>query len=129
MNLLDARDKLAAVLAPTDDDDPTVLVSLVDAIEPPALMLGWADPWLEPEGLCFTIGHIVVTAVAARLMPGEGVAKLEELVDYTLRRTRADMVNPGLWQLTDVSGPRVFLMAKTNYLACRINLRITVGES
>ena len=49
MNLLEARDKLGAVLAPVADDDPDVLTSLVDAIEPPALMLGWGDPWLEPD--------------------------------------------------------------------------------
>lgn len=125
VNLLEVRTKLAAVLAPIEDSDPAVLVSLVDAIEPPALMLGWADPWLEPEGQCFKTGHVVVTAVAARLMPGEGVATLEELVDYTLTRVRNDTES---WALTEVSGPRIFLMAKTNYLSCRISLRVTVSD-
>jgi hypothetical protein len=125
MNLLEVRDKLGAVLAPIDDDDPNVLTSLVDAIEPPALMLGWNEPWLEPEGMCFNTGHVVVTCVAARLSPGEGIAKLEELVAYTLRRLRTDTES---WALTNVSGPRVFLIAKTNYLACRIALRVSISE-
>ena len=75
LHLLEARDKLAAVLAPIEDGDPPVLVSLVDAIEPPALMLGWGDPAVtEERSSCFRTGHLIVTAVGSRLVPGEGVA-------------------------------------------------------
>jgi hypothetical protein len=123
VNLLEARVKLAAVLAPIGPGDPDVLSSLVDSIEPPALMIGWGDPWLEPATACFATGRLVVTAVAGRLLPGEGIAKLEDLVDYTLARVRADT---GTWPLDSVSGPRVFVMAKTNYLAARVTLRVTV---
>jgi hypothetical protein len=93
VNLLEAREKLAAALSPIAETDPTVLVSLVDAIEPPALMLGWADPWLRPETGCFALGRIQVIAVGARLMPGEGVAVLESLVDYTLTRVAVEPEN------------------------------------
>ena len=125
MNLLEARAKLGAILAPIADGDPNVLTSLVDAIEPPALMLGWNEPWLEPEGPCFLMGNIVVTVVAARLDVGEAVGRLEELIDYTLGRIRADGED---WPLTSVSGPRVFLIAKTNYLGARIALRVTIDD-
>jgi hypothetical protein len=123
MNLAEARTKLAAVLAPVADTDPDVLVSLVDTLEPPALMIGWGDPWLEPGTSCFHTGRMVVTAVAGRLVPGEGVARLEDLVAYTLDRLKADT---GAWPLISVSGPRVFTMAKTNYLAARVTVRVTV---
>jgi hypothetical protein len=123
MNLAEARTKLAAVLAPVADTDPDVLVSLVDTIEPPALMIGWGDPWLEPGTSCFTNGRMVVTAVAGRLVPGEGVARLEDLVAYTLDRLKADT---GAWPLVSVSGPRVIEMAKTRYLAARVTVRVTV---
>ena len=123
MNVLDARTKLAAALAPVTDTDPVVLANLVDTIEPPALMLGWGDPWLEPDTACFTWGRLIVTAVAARFLPGDGVAKLEELVSYTLGRLAVDTSS---WPLYNVSAPRVFTMAKTNYLAARITLRPTV---
>jgi hypothetical protein len=126
VNLLEAREKLAAVLVPILDDDPSVLVSLVDAITPPALMLGWADPWLDQSdvvGGCRLTGHLVVTAVAARLAPGEGIAVLESLVDYVRTRLRQD---PAPWQLESITGPRVFLIAKTNYLAARINVGVWV---
>ena len=126
MNLSDIRDKLASILAPLDDEDPSVLASLVDTITPPALMIGWADPWLMPTGPCFQQGNIIVTAVAGRLVPGDGIATLEDLVTYTLSRVKAD--SEGNWSLVEVSGPRVFIMAKTNYLACRIGYHVTVDE-
>lgn len=131
MNLAEARAKLAAVLAPVADTDPDVLVSLVDTIEPPALMIGWGDPWLEPDTACLCRGRLVITAVAGRLVPGEGVAKLEELVAYTLGRLKADT---GAWPLDSVSGPRVFTIGgrpdaktKTTYLAVRVTVRVTVS--
>jgi len=124
MNLAEARDKLAAVLAPVADDDPAVLASLVDSIEPPALMIGWGDPWLEPDTACWSKGRLVVTAVAGRLVPGEGIATLEDLVAYTLGRLRAD---PGAWPLVSVSGPRVFTMAKTTYLAARVTVAVRIN--
>ena len=122
--LVDARAKLAALLAPVADSDPNVLTSLVDAIEPPALMLGWGEPWLEPTppNNCWMTGRLLVTAVAGRLMPGDGVATLESLVAYTL-----DRLDPIDWALENVSGPRIFLIAKTNYLACRISLKVILG--
>jgi hypothetical protein len=122
MNLLEVRPKLAADLAPIADTDPEVLDNLVDSIEPPALMLGWGEPWLEPDTRCIATGRIVVTCVASRLVPGAGVETLEELVDYTLARIRA----AGQWPLQDVSGPRVFTIAKTNYLAARVTLRVPI---
>lgn len=123
MNMAEARDKLAAVLAPVADADPDVLASLVDSVEPPALMIGWGDPWLEPDTSCLSKGRLVVTAVASRLVPGEGVATLEDLVAYTLGRLRADT---GAWPLVSVSGPRVFTMAKTTYLAARITVAVRI---
>jgi len=123
MNLLDARVKLAAALAPIADDDPTVLSNLVDALEPPALMLGWGEPWLTADTACLSTGRLVVTAVAARLVPGAGVETLERLVDYTLGRLAAD---GGAWPLDSVSGPRLFTVAKIDYLAARIILRVPI---
>lgn len=121
--LLDSRAKLAAALAPVEPNDPVVLTNLVDALEPPALMLGWGDPWLQPSTACLFEARLVVTAVAARLIPGSGVETLEQLVSYTLARIKATD-----WPLESVSGPRVFPIAKTNYLAARITLRSVVTE-
>jgi hypothetical protein len=124
MNIVDARAKLAAVLAPVADTDPDVLTSLVDAIEPPALMIGWGDPWLEPMTSCNHVGRLVVTCIASRLVPGDGVAQLEELVVYTLDRLKADV---DAWPLDSVSDPRVFTIARTDYLAARVTVRTIVN--
>lgn len=119
-SLLDARVKLAAALAPVADSDPNVLVDLVDSLEPPALMLGWGEPWLQPETACLQLGRLVVTCVAGRLDPGAGVAALEELIAYTLGRLEA-AAEP--WPLDSVGGPRVFTIGGINYLAARITVR------
>lgn len=123
MNLLDARSKLAAVLAPIDDDDPVVLAELVDQLEPPALMIGWGEPWLTPETACLRTGRLVITCVAGRLVPGSGVETLEQLVESTLGRLAVD---GGPWPLDTVSGPRVFTIGNVNYLAARITLRVPI---
>ena len=125
--LLDARAKLAAALAPQVDGDPTVLVDLVDGLEPPALMLGWGEPWLAAARTpCLYGGRLVVTAVAGRLVPGAGVAMLEQLVTTTLDRLQADAAG-GAWPLESVSGPRVFTIGGINYLAARITLSVIVS--
>jgi hypothetical protein len=124
VNVLDGRTKLGAILAPAQPTDPQVLTNLVDSIPTPALMLGWGDPWLEFETPCFLWGRLIITAVASRLLPGEGVAALESLVAYVLGRLNSDPDNQ--WPLDSVSGPRVFAMSKTTYLAARITLRVQV---
>ena len=124
-----AREKLAAVLAPLRELRPhAVLTSLVDALEPPALMLGWGDPMLRAERSdCFATGRLLVTAVASRLVPGEGVGVLEGLVDYTLRRTFADTGEN--WELVDASGPRELLHRKDAlHWPVRIILNVTITQ-
>jgi hypothetical protein len=126
LDLLDAREKLVAVLAPRDNSDPAVLTSLADTISPPALMIGWGDPMLRAErSNCFATGRLLVTAVASRLVPGPGVGVLEELVAYTLGRTWNDAES---WELVDVSGPRDYFIAQTHYLAARIIFNVTITQ-
>ena len=123
VNLLDAREKLAALLAPESDDDPAVFTALVDSIEPPALMIGWAEPSLTPTGgACNYLGRLVISAVATRLVPGAGVADLEELKAYTLGRLRAG----GGFAVETVGGDRVFPIGGVSYLAARITVRTVI---
>jgi hypothetical protein len=124
LSLLDARIKLASILAPVENSDPAVLVSLVDSIQPPALMIGWGEPWLDSLTTCKARGRLVITCVASRLVPGEGIAILENLVAYALDRIAGDSID--LWAVDNVTGPRVFSFAKTVYLACRITLTVTI---
>ena len=126
LSLLDVRSKAAAALAPVAPEDPNVVMELVDSLEPPVLMLGWDEPWLTPNtlGPGLWTARLMVFAVAGRLMPGEGVATLEELVGYVVGRFIAD---PYSWPPATATAPRVFEMAGVRYLVSRITFDVAVS--
>jgi hypothetical protein len=119
------RDAAAAALAPVNDDDPAVLADIVDSLTPPALLLEWGDPWLEPGagpgtptmGPCLWTARLLVVCVAGRWEPGAGIDVLEQLVTYTIDRLAAD---PYTWPLDSVEGPRQTDMSGIPYLATRV---------
>ena len=127
LTITGAREAAAAALAPVLDTDPAVLINLVDSLDPPAIMLGWAEPWLEPSGTCRYVARLQVLCVAARLEPGEGVADLEELVAYAIGRLRAD---PYSWGLPDVSAPAPWAIGNLDYLAAALvyGVHVTTEE-
>ena len=117
------RDLAAIALEPVDDTDPMVLADVVDSLTPPALMLIWGDPWLQPGsgartmGPCLWTARLQVLAVAGRLEPGPGIRTLEQLVSYIVERMNADTYT---WPLDSVSGPRVFDIGNLPYLGARV---------
>jgi hypothetical protein len=124
MTLEALRDAAADALAPVDDTDPTVLVDVVDSLTPPALMLIWGDPWLQPGlgqrptmGPCVWEARLQVLAVAGRLEPGPGIRTLEQLVTYVVDRMKADTYT---WRLDSVSGPRVIDIGNLAWLGARV---------
>jgi hypothetical protein len=126
--LVDVRAKAAAALAPVDESDPNVHVDLVDALDPPCLLMSWADPMAEPKagasGLGFCEARFAVICVAGRLEPGAGVEKLEGLVGLVVRRLQVDSDS---WPLQQVTAPRVFEVAGIKYLAARVEYRVPVA--
>jgi hypothetical protein len=126
VKLDEVRAKLAAVLVPIEDTDPDVIATLVDTLEPPALLLGWGVPWLEPSTSCVRTARLVVTCVSSRIGAGAGTdvyEPLETLVAYVLDRTGAD---PGPWSLDSVTAPLELTFANTKYVAAQITLKIPV---
>lgn len=121
--IVEVRDQAAAALAPVEDTDPPVLADVVDSLTPPALMLIWGDPWLEPGvgvttmGPCVWRARLQVLAVAGRLEPGPGIRTLEQLVSYVVERMKADSYT---WPLDSVSAPRVFDIGSLPYLGARV---------
>lgn len=123
MNISDARAKLAAVLAPVDlETDPVVLETLVDSVEPPALMIGWGSPWLEHRTACLYNGRLSITAVGARLQPGAGIEQLEQLVGFALGRLHTDRT----FVVESVSEIRVLNVAKVPYLAAHLSVAVPI---
>jgi hypothetical protein len=124
LELADIRDAAGVVLAPETDTDPPVLVDVVDSLTPPALMLIWDDPWIEPGvvgaptmGPCLLNARLVVMCIAARLEPGAGVRTLEQLVAYAIERMKADTYT---WRLNAVGAPRIYPIGNVDYLGARI---------
>lgn len=124
MNVDEVLPTLGAILAPEADDDPVVYDSYVDAIDVPAYMLVWAEPWLEEPTVCGVMALPVVTAIAGRLEPGDGLRRLEQMVAGALRKLRAYAAVS--FAVGETSGPRRLDVAGTHYLAARIPLRVAV---
>ena len=127
LTITGAREAAAAALAPVTDTDPDVLTNLVDTLDPPAIMVGWAEPWLEPSGTCRYVARLQLLCVAARLEPGPGIADLETLVAYVIARMAAD---PYSWGLPDVSAPAPWSIGNLDYLAAALvyGVHVTTEE-
>lgn len=123
LHLTAVRDAAAAALAPVDDDDPMVFGDAVDALVPPALLLDWADPWIEPAhtigsiGACQWTARLQVICIAGRTDLGAGQDVLEQLVALTVARLEAD---PYTWTLENVSAPLTRDLAGISYLAANV---------
>lgn len=125
LTLGEVRARAATALAPASPNDPTVFLDVVDAVEPPAILLVWDDPWLEPQsfGPCLFKANLAILCIAARLEPGPGVQTLEEMVAYTVERLRADAYR---WPQASSRAPRVFRIGNLEYLAARVVYRLDV---
>jgi len=127
LTLADVRAACAAALAPVAESDPAVLPDLVDAVEPPALMLEWNDPWIAVRSIAGGLGlydaQLNVLCLAGRVEPGPGVAMLEQLVAYTFARLQAD---PHPWPLTMSQAPRVFDIGGIPLLGARLGFRVPI---
>jgi hypothetical protein len=107
MALADIRPYVVSLLAPVADTDPNVLAGIADSVTPPALMVGWDDPWIQPNvpgglrtmGPCIYQARLRVVCVANRLDPESGHEALEGLVTYVVGRMGAG------WGLERVSEP------------------------
>ena len=131
MQLTDVRDRMAAALAPTSPDEPDVIRDYVDAVQPPALMLVWGDPWLTPGvgaattfGPCLWVARAQILAIAWRVDVGPGVDKLEELVSYAITRLQADETYT--WPVATLEAPREFPVGGVRLLGAYINYDVSV---
>jgi hypothetical protein len=122
--LTEIRARAAAALAPVTDTDPPVLVDVVDAVDPPALMLTYTDPWLEPLTACLWDCRLEIVAVASRVEPGPGIERLEQLVSYAVGRLVADTYT---WPAASVTAPRVFTIGGVPLLGAAITYRVKVS--
>lgn len=123
--LTDVRARAAAALEPVEDTDPAVIAEIVDAVDPPALMLSYEDPWITPMGVgCLYECRLEVICVGARVEPGPGILQLEQLVVYALARMAQDAYS---WALQSIQAPRIFTIGGVPLLAARIVYSVRVS--
>lgn len=123
LSLAEVRARAAAALAPIDDLDPYVFDNVVDALEPPALVLTWDDPWLTYRAACLFDAQFAVLCIAGRIEPDPGVATLEQLQAHVIGRLRDDDYS---WPFTTSTAPRRYVMNGIEYLGARVIYRIPV---
>jgi hypothetical protein len=127
LHLGEVRARLQAVLAPAQDTDPEVLIDYPDSVYPPALVVVWDDPWLEQPrvmGPCMTIANLVVLCVGSRIEAGAGIDQVEQLVQYTINRLRADSYP---WPVASAQSPREWIISNVHYLGARLQYRVPVS--
>lgn len=129
MQLSTVRARAAAALAPESDTDPTVHADLVDAVTPPALLLFWADPWLNAKTMGMGGGRglwdawLEVLCVVGRVDASPGLDSLEELVAFVLQRMVDDDYT---WPPETFYAPREFRIGGVTYLGARMVFRVPV---
>ena len=121
--LSELRARATLALAPVSDTDPAVLDAPVEAVDPPALIVAWSDPWVEFETPCFWYANLAVLAVASRVDPGAGIEELEQLVGYTLGRFRDDSYP---WPQVAAQAPHLFEIANIPLFGARLVFRAPV---
>lgn len=131
LTLGDVRARAGLALAPTVPGDPAVFESFVDSLDPPALLLMWGTPWVEPRSMVsgmterrgYWQANLVVLMVAGRLEPGPGVDELEHLLGYTFQRLAIDSYT---WPAPSSTPPRPWRIGGNNYLGATLEYRVPV---
>lgn len=79
----DLRAQVAGALAPLSEDWQ-VHAGPVDAIEPPAFIVVWADPMLTPATACNYAARLQIICAAARMDPLPGYEQIEAMLEAAL---------------------------------------------
>lgn len=121
MNLTELRTTIAGALE-TVDPDWTVHPAPVDAAQPPAFMLSWAEPWLTPASWCQSYAAVDVIAIAARLEPDAQYETLEAMVAGAYGALAVVDLTP-----VGTSTPAPMELAQVTYLTARMHVRNPVA--
>jgi len=128
LHLVDVRAKAEALLETAFSSHPEIDVSIVgplDAIEPPAVRVGWSEPWLEPFGQGGLVyARLEAFCIGDRIEPTPGFEIVESLVSIVCAAFLADSYP---WPVSFVGAPRAYEIGGKNYLAAQIVSRLPAG--
>ena len=126
--LVDARAKAEALLSAAFDALPELGATVagpLDALDPPAVRVGWAEPWLEPYGQAgLFFARLEVFCIGDRIDPTPGFETVEGLVRVVCRTFSKDSYP---WPVVFVGAPRAYEVGGKSYLAAQVVSRLPVG--
>ena len=121
MNLSIVRSELSSILASAFDaaghKDWGITDHLPDSISPPCVLIGWANPWIQPSTFCAWSAALEVMCVAQRIEPGGKLEVLEEMASIiipALKRTP--------YTIPDLTSPYPMQVGGVDYLAASVNI-------
>lgn len=123
MNLTDVRTEYASMARAVTDDNVSVVDSLPDSIAPPAVLVGWGDPWLTQDTLCGWVANVEIMIVAQRIEPGGQYSVIENMVSQLVTEYRSHKVS-----IRDVTAPYPLTLGGLDYLSASINITHEVDE-
>lgn len=123
MNLTAVREEYATIARNVVASNVSVVDSLPDSVAPPAVLIGWGDPWLVQDTLCGWVANLEILVVAIRIEPGGQYATIEGLVDVlaTALRTNRKVIR-------DITSPYPLSLGGLDYLSASINITHEVHE-
>lgn len=123
MNLTAVRTEYATLISGVVKSDVSVVASLPDSVAPPAVLIGWGDPWLTQDTLCGWVANLEIMIVAIRIEPGgqyETIETLVALIASTLRESKK--------VIRDITSPYPLSLGGLEYLSASINITHEVYE-
>lgn len=119
VNLTAIRADLAAVCTGALADEVTVYDHTPDQLAVPAVLIGWADPWLTPATVCDWRAGLNVLAVAGRFEPGGQLETMETIVADLI-----DTLEASPYEIGITTAPFAAVIAGVNYIAAQITVHI-----
>lgn len=113
MDLTAIRAAAAKDVAGAVGPDVAVIDHLPDSVNPPAVLVAWGDPLLEPNTFGDYTARIELVVIAGRLEPGGQYGTLEELT----AQVAGALVEHEGFTMPTVTTPRAVRFGKVTYLA------------
>lgn len=123
VNLTAVRTEYATLARDVVAKNVSVVDSLPDSVAPPAVLIGWGDPWLVQDTLCGWVANVEMMIVAIRIEPGGQYETIEKLIALLADELRAKRK-----VVRDITSPYPLTLGGLDYLSASINITHEVLE-
>lgn len=123
VELTEFRTDIMKLMSDQLPDDVAVIDHIPDSIAPPAVVWGWAQPWLAFTTWCQYTSNGELIVVSQRIEPGGHLGILESLVTMVVDILRGSRI-----AIRDVTAPYPIVLGGVNYLATSVNIIHELGD-